>query len=275
MPTGARKVQGYSDISEAVLAQASVIRAVANLDIERHPTTGQMNVYVNDLASIADYVPGTGVSLTNDGSSYVNLNNLTEKAINELMDGYTLQSAPMDLAQRRFEAGVLKLGEQYDTDCLDDMVTNGTELVAAASAKPTASTIYGDILDLKQALDEAKAPKTGRSLLLKPEMEALLLNTDNKVYLNTESGLDIMQEGYVGRIAGFDVYGTTLLPSGTNMVALQRRGYAFGEFYKVEPRIQSLDSSGTFIGDVAVQARAGYNYGVIRPTLIQVNNGAA
>jgi hypothetical protein len=249
--TTARKVQGYSDISEAALAQNSIIRQVANLDIERHPATGQMNVYVHNLAAIADYVPGTGVSLTADSSSYVNLNNLKEKAVNELLDGYTVESAPMDFAQKRFEAGVLKIGEQIDTDALAALVSGGTEFVAAAGAKPTAATIYSDILNLKKELDDAK------------------------VYLNTAPGLDIMQEGFVGRIAGFNVFSTVLLPSGTNMVAMQERGFAYGDFYTVGARIQSLDASGTYIGDSAVQARMAYNYGAIRATLIQVNNGAA
>lgn len=273
--TTARKVQGYSDISEAALGQVSIIRAVANLDIERHPATGQMNVYVHELAAIADYVPGTGVALSADSSAYVNLNNLKEKAVNELLDGYTVESAPMDFAQKRFEAGVLKIGEQIDTDALTALEAGGTEFVAAGGAKPTSATIYSDILNLKKELDDAKAPRTNRSLIVTPEMEALLLNTDSKVYLNTERGLGIMQEGFVGRIAGFDVYSTVLLPSGTNMIAMQQRGFAYGDFYTVGAKIQSLDASGTYIGDSAVQARMAYNYGAIRATLIQVNNGAA
>ena len=121
----------------------------------------------------------------------------------------------------------------------------------------------------------AKAPKTGRSLIIDPEMEALLLGTDSKVYLNTAPGLSIMQEGYVGSIAGFNVFSTVLLPAGTNMVGMQLRGFAYGDFYKKEPAIVSLDNSSAFYGDSAIKARMAYNYGVIRPTLIQVNNGAA
>lgn len=275
MPTGARKVYGYSDISEAALANISIIRAVANTDIERHPATGQMQVYVHALATVATYTPGTGVSKSNDSSSYVTLNNLKEVAVNELLDGYTVESAPMDLVQKRFEAAVLALGENIDTNALTAMESGGTEYVAAGAAKPTAATIYSDIVNLGQELSEAKAPKSGRSLIVTPEMAALLLKTDSKVYLNTEAGLNIMQEGYIGRIAGFDVYETNLLPSGTNMIALQRRGFAYGDFWKYEPHVQSLDGSGTFIGDSAIQGRLAYNYGAIRATLIQVNNGAA
>lgn len=275
MPTGARKIIGYSDISEKVLAQQSIIRNVSNTEVEGTVGFETVKVYVNDLASIADYVPGTGVTLTNDGSSYVDIDNKKEKAINELLDGYTVETAPADLVVSRLEAGLAKMGEQIDTDALAQMVTDGTEVVAAGGAKPVVGTIYADILSLKLALDNAKAPRSGRYLIVTPEMENLLLQTDSKVVLNTDRGDRIQTEGFVGRFLGFDIYSTVLLPDGTNMIAMQKRGFAFKEGWKVGAKIQSLDSSGTYIGDSAVQGRVAYVYGAVRPTLVQVNNGAA
>jgi len=275
MPTGARKITGYSDISEQVLAQESIIRSVSNLDVEGTPGTTQVSVYVNALATVADYVPGTGLAVSNDGSSYVVLTTLKEKAVNELLDGYTVDTAPADLVVSRFQAGVSALGEQVDTDALILMESGGTELIAAGGAKPTAATIYADILALKKAIDDTKAPRRERSLLINPEMESLLLNVDSKVILNTDRGDRILQEGWIGKVAGFDVFGTTLMPAGTNMIALQKRGFAYRDSWKVAPVIQSLAGSGVYIGDSAVQGRMAYTYGVIRATLIQVNNGAA
>lgn len=275
MPTGARQVVGFSQISEQVLGQASIIRSIANTEVEGTVGFETVKVYVNDLATIGDYVPGTGLSLSNDGSSYVDINNTKEKAINELLDGYTVETAPADLVASRLEAALVKMGEQMDTDALTQIVADGTEVVAAAGAKPTVATIYDDILNLKLALDEAKAPRTGRFLVVTPEMENLLLDTDSKIILNTERGDRIIAEGFVGRLLGFDVYSTVLLPDGTNMVAGQLRGFAFKEGWKIPPRRQNLDGSGTFIGDSAVQGRIAYVYGAVRPTLLQVHNGAA
>lgn len=275
MPTGARQVVGFSQISEQVLGQASIIRSIANTEVEGTVGFETVKVYVNDLATIGDYVPGTGLSLSNDGSSYVDINNTKEKAINELLDGYTVETAPADLVASRLEAALVKMGEQMDTDALTQIVADGTEVVAAAGAKPVVATIYDDILNLKLALDEAKAPRTGRFLVVTPEMENLLLDTDSKIILNTERGDRIIAEGFVGRLLGFDVYSTVLLPDGTNMVAGQLRGFAFKEGWKIPPRRQNLDGSGTFIGDSAVQGRIAYVYGAVRPTLLQVHNGAA
>lgn len=273
MPTDARQVVGYSQISEQVLGQASVIRSIANTEVEGTVGFETVKVYVNDLATIDDYVPGTGLALSNDGSSYVDINNTKEKAINELLDGYTVETAPADLVASRLEAALVKMGEQMDTDAFAQMVADGTEAVADTGALPTASTIYADILNLKLALDNAKAPKSGRFLVVSPEMENLLLDTDSKIILNTQRGDQIIAEGFVGRLLGFDVYSTVLLPDGTNMIAGQLRGFAFKEGWKIPPRRQNLDGSGTFIGDSAVQGRIAYVYGAVRPTLIQVHNG--
>lgn len=274
MPTSARQVVGFSQISEQVLGQASVIRSVANTEVEGTVGFETVKVYVNDLATIDDYTPGTGISLSNDGSSYVDIANLKEKAINELLDGYTVETAPADLVASRLEAALVKMGEQMDTDAFAQVVADGTEAVAAGGDKPTAATIYTDILNLKLALDEAKAPRTGRFLVVSPEMENLLLDTDSKIVLNTARGDQIIAEGFVGRLLGFDVFSTVLLPAGTNIVAGQARGFAFKEGWKIPPRRQNLDGSGTFIGDSAVQGRIAYCYGAVRPTLLQVHNGA-
>ncbi len=275
MPTGARQIVGFSQISEKVLGQASIIRSVANLEVEGTVGFETVKVYVNDLATIANYVPGTGISISNDGSSYVDIDNKKEKAINELLDGYTVETAPADLVASRLEAALVQMGEQMDTDALAQMVADGTVAVSGSGPKPLVTTIYADILGLKKQLDLAKAPREGRFLIVTPEMENLLLNTDSKVILNTQRGDGIITDGFIGRVAGFDVFSTVLLPAGTNMVAGQRRGFAFKEGWKIPPRRQNLDGSGTFIGDSAVQGRIAYVYGAVRPTLIQINNGAA
>ena len=139
MPTGARKITGYSDISEQVLFNESIIRNVSNLDVQGSPGTTAVSVYVNALATVATYVPGTGVTKTNDSSAYVVLANLKEIAVNELLDGYTVETAPADLVASRFMGAVGGLAESIDTTTLAALVSGGTELVAAGGATPTAA----------------------------------------------------------------------------------------------------------------------------------------
>lgn len=329
MPTGARKVTGYSDISEQVLYERSIIRSVANMDVMGTPGTTAVSVYVNALATVATYTPGTGVSKTNDGSAYVSLANLKEIAVNEIMDGYTIETAPADYVASRFEGAVGGLAESVDTTCLAALESGGTDYVvstvvnagslvigtwyivktansagdasvlagtAASTAvvdevfqaiadgtgatalvvqavAPLAANVYTDILGAAKKLNDAKAPRTGRSLIISTRVEQEMLNTSSKLILNTDRGDKLLTDGWIGRVAGFDVYVTTLLPSGTNYIAMQKRGFAYKDNWKIEPRLQSLDGSGTFIGDSAVQGRFAYNYGAVRATLIQLNQG--
>jgi len=268
-----RKITGYSDISEQVLYEQSIIRSVSNLDVQGSPGTTAVSVFVNVLATVASYVPGTGVSKTQDTSAYVVLANLKEIAVNEILDGFTVETAPADVIASRFEGAVGGIAESIDTVCLAALVAGGTELVAAAGATPTAALMYTKVLALKEALDNAKAPRMNRSLIIDPTREALLLDTASKLILNTDRGDNILMDGWIGKVAGFDVYSTTLVPAATNIIAMQKRGFAFKDNWKIEPRLQSLDGSGTFIGDSAIQARYAYNYGAVRATLIQVDNG--
>lgn len=269
----ARKVEGYSQISEEVLAESSIIRQVSRKDIVGTPGSTTVKVYVNELATIADYVPGTGVAISADGSAYVTVNNLKEKAVNEILDGFTVETAPADYVVQRLVASMGAAGEQIDSDGFAKMVADGTKLVLPAGDAVSAANIYAKVIALKVALDNAKAPQKGRALIITPEVQGFMLSVDSKLVLDTSRGDMIQTDGYIGRVLGFDVFVSTNLPTGTNMIALQERAFVFGMAFTREVKVQSLDGSGTYIGDAAVQGRWAYVTGAVRPTLIQIDNG--
>jgi hypothetical protein len=323
MPTDARKITGYSDISEAVLSETSIIKQVSRTDITGTPGTTTVKVYVNELSTIADYVPGTGVEQSNDSSNYVTINNLKERAVNELLDGYSVETAPADYVVKRLEAAMEANGEDVDTNGLTKMIADGTVAVGAVTAgafiigaryeinvpgstdftlvgaadsvagtqfiatgvgtgtgtvfgvKPSVATIYADLLFLKGQLDNAKAPKNGRYSIMTPEMENLLLHTDSKIVLNTDRGDRIQTDGFVGRTLGFDIFATTLVPAGTNIIAGQTRAFVYGDNWKKGAAVVSLDGSAKFYGDSAIKGRWAYVTGAVRPTLLQLNKGTA
>jgi len=322
-----RKVTGYSDISEGILVQESIIRAVSNLDIEGTPGFTAVSVLVHAAMSVAAYLPGTGISTEDDTSAYVVLANGVEIGVNEVLDGFTVETAPVDLIVKRLAAAVGAIGESIDTAAMAIMEAGGTDYVASSSvaagslvlgtwyivetansagagttlagtaaniavvdevfqaigvgtgmtaftvvaAAPFAVNAYTDILGASKKLNDAKAPRSGRSLIISTRVEQELLDTDSKLVLNTDRGDRLLQDGWIGKVAGFDVYVSTLLPSGTNYIALQKRGFAFGYNWKIEPTVNPLFNA--HIGDSAVQARFAYNCGVVRATLIQLQQG--
>ena len=267
-----RKVTGYSEISEEVLAAESIIRQVSNLDIEGTPGFTTVSVFVHSLTTVAEYVPGTGLAMDDDTSAYVTLSNGVEIAVNEVLDGYTVATAPMDLAVKRLAAANSAIAESVDTAALVLMESGGTELVAVGGAKVDTTTVVAKILALKAALDTAKAPRKDRYLIVNVAVENILLQTA-AIILNTDRGDNIQADGYIGRLYGFDIFGSPLVPTATNMMAMQKRGFAFGYNWKVEPMIKELTNA--YIGDSAVQGRLAYNCGAVRATLIQVDNGRA
>lgn len=275
--TNSRILVDYAEVAEQVLAETSIIREVSNKDILGDISKGeQLKVWVQELQTIQDYVPGTGVGFSDDTSDYVTLNDLKDKALNVYLGGLTVDKAfeSMNFVAAVFESAMASKGENIDEISFGKMAIDGTEVVAAGGLKPTVATVYSDILDLKLGLDNAKAPQSGRSLVFTPEIHNLILQVDSKIILNTQRGDSIQASGWVGTFLGFQIYVTTLLPAGTNMIALQERGFAHTDDWKSDVRVISLDGTEKFIGDSKIAGRWAFNNGAVRPTLIQVNNGA-
>jgi hypothetical protein len=272
-----RVLAGYTQVGQVALAQESIIRNVSFNDGMLPQGAVSAKVYVHALSTIQDYVPGTGVTPTEDGSDYVTVSNLKDEAINEIMDGLSVEAAynSGDYVAKRYDAAIKARGEKDDTNGFTKMVADGTELVAAAAAKPTVDTIYQDILNLKAALDTAKAPRSGRYLILSSEMENLLLSPDAKVIIAEPSSKLQQVEGSVGRLLGFDIFSTVLLPAGTNIIAGHPNAFYFKDIFRHEARIVSLDGDANHVGDSALKQRLASISGAVRPTLLQINNGAA
>lgn len=85
---------------------------------------------------------------------------------------------------------------------------------AATPVEITASTAYAQILKLRTKLNQAKTPKANRWLVLGSDFVEVLLQA-NVIVRDTEAGEDRTSNGYVARIAGFDLYENEQL-TGTN-----------------------------------------------------------
>lgn len=266
-----RKATGYTEVAERVLSERSLAKfvsgAIGEGDIEKGE---QLKVYVHELATVANYIPGTGVNLTGDNSDYVTVNNQEDIAVNEVLDGLTLKQAynEPDYVAGRLEAAAEAIGERIDVDFFKLLQKDGTE---AKTTEVTSSTVYKDILALKLNLDKAGAPANGRFLIVNPEAENALLGAAN-VVLNTKRGERILYDGFIGNFLGFNVFRTTRLPYDkdgyTQMVAMQARGTIFADGWKVEPALFELNDS-THVGDSKIGGRYAYNPGVIRDDLVQ------
>ena len=86
---------------------------------------------------------------------------------------------------------------------------------AAAPVAITASNVYENIVKLKTKLDKANVPNTGRTIVIPPDVHSLLLLDDRFAKSTATAGQEALINGLVGRIAGFDVYMSNNVKTGT------------------------------------------------------------
>ena len=67
------------------------------------------------------------------------------------------------------------------------------------------------LVDLGVILDEANIPEDGRYVVIPPFYHALIEKSDK--WQHTETGVEVIRNGYVGRLAGFDVYKSNNVPN--------------------------------------------------------------
>lgn len=85
----------------------------------------------------------------------------------------------------------------------------------AAPVALTASNVYENIVKLKTKLDKANVPNTGRTIVVPPDVHSLLLLDDRFAKSTATAGQEALINGLVGRIAGFDVYMSNNVKTGT------------------------------------------------------------
>ncbi|WMU93397.1 hypothetical protein EMOOHJMP_00204 [Microcystis phage MaAM05] len=72
----------------------------------------------------------------------------------------------------------------------------------------TSANIYGYITQLAEKLDNANAPQEGRNLVITPKFKTLLLQSTEFTRASS-LGDNVVQNGYIGNVAGFGVHVTT------------------------------------------------------------------
>ena len=76
--------------------------------------------------------------------------------------------------------------------------------------------VYENIVKMRTLLDKANVPTTGRTIVVPPEVYALLLLDDRFAKSGSDSGQNALLNGMVGRVAGFDVFMSNNCVSGTD-----------------------------------------------------------
>ena len=132
--------------------------------------------------------------------------------------------ANQDIIARYMEAAVIPIAEQIETDLLNAAITftgntgtYGTDLTAAT------------VRSARKILNDQKAPVDGRALIVSDKDEIALLGDSTLQNYFAFAQSQGVAEGSIGRLYGFDVYSSQLVPtSGSSPVNTKNVAFAPG-----------------------------------------------
>ncbi|MEV0823846.1 P22 phage major capsid protein family protein [Nonomuraea rubra] len=79
--------------------------------------------------------------------------------------------------------------------------------------------LYGQLVDIRVALDKTNTPANGRFLIVSPDLYGRLLMDPRFIDASQSGSTEPLRNGLVGRILGFDVVVANTLPAKTHAIA--------------------------------------------------------
>jgi hypothetical protein len=167
-------------------------------------------------------VPGTFVANTKTAGSNVTLQVPTDSRIDVTLNQHKEVSfviedilkvqANQDLMDRYLRNAVIPLAEGIESYLFGLYASFTTTPVGAGATPITASTIRS----ARKAMNDNKAQKDGRTLVVTDGDEISILGDANLATYFAYSKSDAIAEGSIGRVYGFDVFNSQLVPFSTN-----------------------------------------------------------
>ena len=175
-----------------------------------------MGAYTKNSTTInyEDLAPDTEPLTVDDAQYFAFKVDDVDKAQNDMkvLDLYAKRAAVA--VNDKVEA---KLLSNYAGAHADNKITGAADAAIALDE----SNIYSYFVEARKRLTKKNVPSTGRWMIIDPDTEALLLQADLIVNGGTDMNYRTVQEGqingtprpgYLGRIAGFDVYCSNQVP---------------------------------------------------------------
>lgn len=189
--------------------------------------------YEGDIAQVGDTVhitsftdPAVRSYTKNSDISWDLLTDATRALVIDQGDYFAFTVDDID--KRQAQPGFVEkasIGAAYNLafnvdDFVSDLMVAATDGTAqdlgAYVADVSDNTAYGLFVQMRTKLNRNKVPQMGRWVVVSPELYAALLQDPR--FINAQASADAGQalhEGYVGRIAGFDVYESNTVPEPT------------------------------------------------------------
>ena len=253
---------------------------IFNARYEGDPKAGKVKVPVRDTeVEVKNYDKQNGASLSSGSTSYFDINIDIDEAVNELIDGYDAESVPDGITAERLDSAGYSLGLSMDTKSIRALEETAGITVATAKTAVTETTAYKSVLAAKRTQSRMGVPNDGkRWLIASPEFMEVLM-TDDRFIKQGDLSQELVQNGVVGRIAGYNVFeSNNTMFEDTELVSGKKTTTEFicghpnwchrVQEWSVPVEIKNLTNN--YIGSSAVQGRKVYGIGISKPQTVYV-----
>lgn len=259
----------------------TVDNLIFNNRYEGTPTSGKVKIPVRDTeVAVKTYDKASGIDPEAGSTAYLTLDIDQDEAVNELIDGYDAASVPDGIIADRLDSAGYSLALSIDKKSIGALEGATGANISATKTAATESNAYKLALEAKRVLGRKGVPAAGRFMIASPEyLEVLML--DDHFIKQGDLSQELVQQGVVGRIAGFNVFESNNMDyESTTRVASKKTTTEFicGHpnwchrvmEWQVPVHLQDLSGSGNFIGASAVQGRKIYGLKISKPQILYI-----
>ena len=200
---------------EQALQKAHVAANLVNREYEGTISNVGDKVKINRLGSIAikTYTKNTNMASPDDlTTTETDLTINQAKYFNFQVDDIDAVQAAGNLVDEAMTNASYGLADASDKYLLGVMSAGADPGNITAEKALTASNIYQEIVALRLLLDKQNVPTMGRFIVVPPEAYALLLQDSRFVAGGGTQAEDAVRTGFIGKVAGFDVYESNNVP---------------------------------------------------------------
>lgn len=195
------------------LEKSHVATNLVNRDYEGQIRNQGDKVNINTLSDVAikTYTPNSDIASPDDLTTTKQQLEITEADyFNIQLDDVDRVQAAGELMDTAMRNVAYKMNDKTDSFILGKIasgVASGNIIGTTASPiQVTKNNIYESIIEMRTKLDKANVPTSGRTIVIPPEIYALLLQDERFVKSDAVAGQNVLVNGLVGRVAGFDVF---------------------------------------------------------------------
>jgi N4-gp56 family major capsid protein len=111
------------------------------------------------------------------------------------------------------------IADAFLFDAMNDAIQGTANDLGTVAIHTTAKNLYDSFVDLAVTLDGDNVPEEGRWAVVSPALHGRLLKLDTFITPGDQAAPNARLNGYIGSIAGLDIYKSNNLPAVTDVAA--------------------------------------------------------